>query len=263
MENEAELLLIFRKTKSLPRPLTTRPQILKVNSMKPAFTLHLASYFFSVVFVFCFGQAGTSSADDLLTDEPKSINFDADGNYHLAQPESNESFQDSRIEELKARIAQVESQPTSREKEMQLRKLRLMLRAANEINGQIANVRPKMGTDKKRVQPSSNDVFVIAKILVAPKSTTADVTFSLLQGELANANDLFDYLAGTPADGFRDYRIISRHGSQEQAETAITLVRQNYDAYKEQESQMLAYMAARNAALAKVQTCRRCCGCGK
>jgi hypothetical protein len=195
-----------------------------------------------------------------LSEDSELGNYDSDGDHYSGEPDGNEKklVQSNRIDELKARIEQVELQSASREKTMLLRKLKAMLRAAKEINGQIETVRTSREADAKRPERLADDTFVIAKIAVTQQSTTADVTFSLLVGELANANDLFDYLAGTPAGNFRDYRIISRHASLDSAETAIAQTRRDYDAYKEREAQMLAYLAARNSELARIKNSRRC-----
>lgn len=171
--------------------------------------------------------------------------------------ESNESFEYNVVAELEAAIAGMPDRKLSREEGQRLLRLKLELKIAKIIAGQLGKTR-LAGGSKSRAKKAAEDSFVITKIEVPAKSSTANVTFASMAGELDNTNDLFEYLRAAPEGSFRDYRIVSRHTDSSGAAASLETTRREYDLYKERERQMLAYIAARNKQLAAVKRSKRC-----
>jgi len=131
------------------------------------------------------------------------------------------------------------------------------LKFAKTINLQLKNTkRTKLAANKGR--KSEEDSFVIATIEVAAQSNSADIRFSHVDGQVGATNELYRYLEQTPAQGFRDYRILGRHITGELASQATEAARQEYDAGVEYQQKMIAYIQSRQKEMARIKSSKRC-----
>ena len=105
---------------------------------------------------------------------------------------------------------------------------------------------------------SDSDSFVFAKIALPQDSREAQITFEPVDGLINGVEVLTKFIHETPAGSFRDYRLVSRHVSNSDAQIDLEHVRQAYDEQKEREKQMIEYIIARNKMLARIQAARRC-----
>ena len=200
-------------------------------------------------------QALPPVPEDSSSDSSETDDGEYDEKSKLAQPTNLDS--NDVVAHLEAAIAELSDRKLSREEGQKLLQLKFELKIAKTIAGQLTKTR-LAGGSKSKAKKSTKDSFVITKIEVPPKSSTANITFVSMVGELESTNDLFDYLKAAPDGGFRDYRIVSRHSDSGGAATSLQNTRQEYDLYKEREKQMLAYIAARNKQLAAVKRSKRC-----
>ena len=161
------------------------------------------------------------------------------------------------IDELNSRIAELSNRKRNREEGQQLNQLKRELKIAKSIAGQFSRA-PLVRERKSQAPKEPTNSFVVAKIFVPAESTVADVTFESIAGEQENVKSIFEFLKTTPPGSYRDYRIVSRHGNAIDAEKALTATRQEYDAQKERERQILAYISERNRQMARVKRSRRC-----
>ena len=175
----------------------------------------------------------------------------------LSSDSSTVAEQASIIDSLRTELAQLTGRKLSESEQRTRIALLQELKVASTIHRQINRV-PISRDEKKKVEPSESDSFVLAKIHVSPNSQEAEVTFEQGEGVNDRVKNILEFLKARPAGAFRDYRLISRHSTNELATDALAATRKAYDAQKERQQQMLAYISQRNKTLASLKsTCRR------
>ncbi|MDP1561465.1 MAG: hypothetical protein Q8M16_08720 [Pirellulaceae bacterium] len=166
---------------------------------------------------------------------------------------SNKSATPDVVVEIEAKINELEQQPKLTTKERaSLLHLRKELKQAKVIRQQFKRAKPAKG------DRAEDDTYVVAKLEVQPSANILDVRFESIEGEGDSVRNMVEYVGQTPGNGFRDFRIVSRHSSGSDADSALYQVRQDYDLAKQQQEQYLRYIAQQQAALSRIAAARRC-----
>jgi hypothetical protein len=164
----------------------------------------------------------------------------------------DKDFEDDILGELEKkleRIEKVDRTERTNEQRKYLELFRARKQIADTIQGQLSKTKLTKTKQNRGLAKSTEDSFVVARIHVSPRSKTAEITFASVMSEGLGTSELYHYLKHTPAGGFRDYRILGRFAKSEQANVALTQARAAYDAQKENEAQMIAYIKERNRQL--------------
>ncbi|MBL8890389.1 MAG: hypothetical protein JNL67_10450 [Planctomycetaceae bacterium] len=182
---------------------------------------------------------------------------DYKGSFHgLDQPNPTENAGNEDtdvVAEIEAKIKELDKkEKLDAEERAELVRLKNELKAAKLVRQQFKRAKPA------KVERSPNDTYVIAKLEVLPNENVLDIRFESLQGEADSIRNVVDYVRQTPRHGYRDYRIVSRHAKETEAESALYEVREDYDKAKAQQEQYLQYIAQRQAELARIAAARRC-----
>ena len=179
---------------------------------------------------------------------------------NLIEEEGADAAPQNIVEELQVefdKLDEIKHRDLTKEQRSTMGDLRVRLKAAKKIKKQLTKT-PLAKFKANNGTKSEQDFFLIATLDVAAQSNSADIRFSSMSGEVGGTNELYDYIDNTPAGGFRDYRIFGRYVSSELANHAAVLARQDYDASKERERQMIAYIQARQKEMSRVKATRRC-----
>lgn len=154
---------------------------------------------------------------------------------------------------LEAKIQNFETKrKLSPEEKTALSRLRIELKIAKTIRQQLRRAKPS------KANRSDKDSFVIAQLEVLPQANVLDVRFQSTEGEMESVHMLWEYVCQTPQQGFRDFRIISRHAPDDDSKIRLAQVRRDYDDAKKQQEQYLQYVAQQRAALTRIAAARRC-----
>lgn len=168
----------------------------------------------------------------------------------LEQPKAEDS---DVVAEIEAKIKELDKkEKLTAEDRAGLLRLKNELKAAKVVRQQFKRAKPP------KVERSPNDTYVVAKLEVLPNENVLDIRFESLQGESDSIRNVVDFVRQTPSQGYRDYRIVSRHSKETEAESALYEVREDYDKAKAQQEQYLQYIAQRQSELARIAAARRC-----
>lgn len=89
---------------------------------------------------------------------------------------------------------------------------------------------------------SLDDYFIVARYEMSRETRIADLRFEILKGVETSAIQVTQDLLATPPTSVRDFQVVARFATQEEAETGIAVVRQRYDEAKQYQAQLLAYL---------------------
>jgi hypothetical protein len=85
-----------------------------------------------------------------------------------------------------------------------------------------------------------DDYFIVANYEMPLATRIADLRFDVAQGVAPSVEEVSDYLLSTPSTSVRDFQVVARFATREEAEAGIAVVRQRYDAAKQYQAQLLA-----------------------
>jgi hypothetical protein len=157
------------------------------------------------------------------------------------------------IVEIETKINELEQQTKlTTEQRAALIQLRKELKQAKIIRQHFKRAKPA------KEDRAEDDTYVVAKLEVQPSANILDVRFESIEGERDSVRKMVEYVRQTPANGFRDFRIVSRHSTGSDADSALYQVRRDYDLAKQQQEKYLQYIAQQQAALARIAAARRC-----
>lgn len=91
-------------------------------------------------------------------------------------------------------------------------------------------------------RPHIDDYFVVAKFQMPLQTREAELRFEVTQGMKESSIKMADYLVATPMDQVRDFRVLTRFKSPDEAEQGVQFVRKQYDEFKEYQARMMRSM---------------------
>lgn len=95
---------------------------------------------------------------------------------------------------------------------------------------------------KGKDRPHIDDYFVVATFQMPLATREAELRFEVMQGQQPSTTKLADYLISTPADQVRDFQVLTRFKSPEEAAQGVEFVRKQYDEFKEYQARMMESM---------------------
>lgn len=104
--------------------------------------------------------------------------------------------------------------------------------------------------------PQENDTFVVAMYEMPLATQVADLRFELSPGLDGSIDKVTEYLLSTPSTTVRDFQVVARFATPEEAETGIAIARRRYDEAKQYQEQLLAYLQTQQQFRARAL--RRC-----
>jgi len=91
---------------------------------------------------------------------------------------------------------------------------------------------------------NKEDFFLVAKVEMTVEDQAAKVEFGVLQGQEGATDDIYNYMAGTPARTLRNWNVYARFNDTETAEAGVAAARKRYDELVAYQKEMMAYFQA-------------------
>jgi hypothetical protein len=125
----------------------------------------------------------------------------------------------------------------------------------NRVRKAVQNRFQRQRRESPPLRGEPEDFFIVANYEMPLTTRVADLRFAVSEGIDPSVDSVVNYLVSTPAAHVRDYQVVARFASRQEAETGIALVRRRYDEARQYQEQLLAYLREQQVRASSIRRC--------